>query len=54
MDIQELLARLDQHKGSFPKDLVEGSHRAAGGSNTPDSREILEDLDRNPGTVAGR
>ncbi len=47
MDIQELLARLDQHKGSFPKDLVEEAI-ARREEVTLRFLEILEDLDRNP------
>ena len=47
MDIRELLARLDQHQGSFPKDLVEEAI-ARREEVTLRFLEILEDLDRNP------
>jgi len=47
MDIHELLARLDQHQGSFPKDLVEEAI-ARREEVTLRFLEILEDLDRNP------
>ena len=47
MDIQELLRGLDQHKGSFPKDLVaEVITRQE--EVTPRFLEILEDIDKNP------
>jgi uncharacterized protein DUF1186/SEC-C motif-containing protein len=47
MEMQELLARLDQHEGSFPHALVEeiiGRREEA----TPRLLEVLEDIDRNP------
>jgi hypothetical protein len=47
MDIQELLARLEQHEGSFPKDLV-AEVIARREEVTPRFLEILEDIDRNP------
>jgi hypothetical protein len=47
METQELLARLDQHCGSFPEDLVaEVITRRE--EVTPRFLEILEDIDRNP------
>jgi hypothetical protein len=47
MDIQELLARLEHHEGSFPKDLV-AEAIARREEVTPRFLEILEDIDRNP------
>ena len=47
MDIQELLTRLDQHKGCFPKDLV-AEVVARREEVTPRFLEILEDIDKNP------
>jgi hypothetical protein len=48
MDMQELLAGLDQHKGSFPRDLVaEVITRQE--EVTPRFLEILDDIDKNPG-----
>lgn len=47
METQELLARLDQHRGSFPEDLVaEVITRRE--EVTPRFLEILENIDRNP------
>lgn len=47
MDIQELLARLDQHKGSFPQDLV-GEVLARREEVASRFLEILADIDKNP------
>ena len=47
MDIQELLARLDQHNGSFPRDLV-AQVIARREEATPRFLETLEDIDQNP------
>jgi hypothetical protein len=47
MDIEELLARLDQHRGSFPEDLV-AEVIARREEVTPKFLEILKDIDRNP------
>lgn len=47
IEIQELLARLDQHCGSFPEDLV-AEAIARREEVTPRFLEILEDIDRNP------
>jgi Protein of unknown function (DUF1186) len=47
MEIQELLARLDRHRGSFPEDLLAEviSRRE---EFIPILLETLEDIDRNP------
>ena len=47
MDIQELLIRLDRHRGSFPKDLV-AEVIARREEVSPRFLEILEDVDKNP------
>jgi hypothetical protein len=47
MEIQELLARLDQHEGSFPEDLV-AEVIARREEVTLRFLAILEDIDRNP------
>jgi len=47
MDIQELLARLDQHRGSFPEDLV-AEVIARREEVIPRLLAILEDIDRDP------
>lgn len=47
MEMQELLARLDQHEYSFPQPLVAeviGRRDEA----TPRLLDVLEDIDRNP------
>lgn len=48
MDIQELLAHLDQHQGPFPQELV-AEVIARREEATPRFLEILEDIDRDPG-----
>ena len=47
MDIEEILARLDQHFGSFPEDLV-AALIARRNEATPRLLEILADIDRDP------
>ena len=47
MDIQELLAQLDQYDGSFPEDLV-SEVVARREEATPRLLEVLEDIDKNP------
>ena len=48
MDIQELLARLDRHRGSFPGNLV-AEVIARRQEVIPRFLEILEEIDRSPG-----
>jgi len=48
MDIQELLARLDRHRGSFPGNLV-AEVIARRQEVIPRFFEILEEIDRSPG-----
>ena len=48
MELNELLSRLDQHKDSFPQDLVDEAI-ARREEIIPALLEILEDIDRNPG-----
>lgn len=47
MQIQELLARLEEHKGSFPKDLI-AEVIARRVEATPRFLGMLEDIDQNP------
>jgi hypothetical protein len=47
MDIEELLAQLDEHRGSFPADLV-AEVMARREEVIPRLLEILEDIDRDP------
>jgi hypothetical protein len=47
MEIEELFALLDQHQGSFPKDLV-AEVIARREEATPRFLAMLEDIDRNP------
>src|ERR1017187_9085270 len=47
MDIQEILERLDRHRGSFPEDLV-AEVIARREEVIPRFLEILDDVDRNP------
>ena len=47
MEIQELLARLDQHQGPFPEELV-AEVIARRDEATPQLLQILETIDRNP------
>ena len=47
MDIQEPLARLDQHRGSFPKDLVAEASRG-GRKESPDSLRFSRTSTRTP------
>jgi hypothetical protein len=47
MEIQELLARLDRHRGSFPEDLL-AEVIARREEMIPQLLEILEDVDSNP------
>jgi hypothetical protein len=46
MEIQELFARLDRHRGSFPQDLVDEAI-AKREEVIPAFLEILDDIDRN-------
>src|SRR3989442_585508 len=47
MEIQDLLARLDRHRGSFPEDLV-AEVIARREEVIPRFLETLEEIDRNP------